>query len=211
MDGQLIDSKQEVSTWDNYKITFDSYQDYLEKKGGCKRDLNFIDLLYASNYKGGSGSIQEDLFKPENKAKLNLYSALLKEIDESFKDTDLRNVDASGLVKLTNYADRMITLCSECHIKGLGVPYCSALFHLQFPNLFPVIDRNVLLGIGDIIKMDNIQKSGQIWKIERHYISLIGKLYDYVQKHEKSLRDADKDLFDKGKVTYEEYKQQNKP
>lgn len=207
MDGQLMDDSQEVSTWDNYKVTFDSYQKYLEQKGKDKRKVDFIDLLYASNYKGGSGSIQEDLSKQESKDKLAHYIKLLKDISDSFEGKDLRSLDADGLKKLVDYAGYMIDLCRNYHIKGLGVPYCSALFHLQFPNLFPVIDRNVLLGL-NIIKPEILQKSGQVWKIEKYYIPLLEKMYVHVRENQKSLRDADKDLFNIGRRIYEKYKQQ---
>ena len=213
MDGQLMDSKEEVSTWDSYKVTFDSYQIYLmqkDKSGKNRHELDFVDLLYASNYKGGSGSIQEDLSKPESIGKLARYSNLLKDIYSSSKDQDLRNLDEYGLKKLVEYAKQMIDLCKDYHIKGLGVPYCSALFHLQLPNLFPVIDRNVLLGIGNIIELKNIQKSGQVWKPERYYICLIEKMYFYVQENKISLRDADKGLFKEGKAVYEKHQQQTK-
>lgn len=208
MDGQLIDNEQEasVSTWDNYAITLKSYQTYLKQKvkaGKSQYDLDFTDLLYASNYKAGSGSIQEDFSNPKSKANLTLYGDLLKEIHGSFNERGLESLDEEGLGKLVSYADRMVELCSAHHVKGLGVPYCSALFHMHFPDLFPVLDRNVLLGIGDIVEMNNIQKSGQIWKIERYYEGLIRKLYAYLINSTKSLRDADRELFSKGKKIYE--------
>ena len=210
MDGQLIDNqKVSVSTWDTYAITLKSYKTYLAQKvkaGKSQYDLDFTDLLYASNYKAGSGSIQEDFSSSKSEANLTLYSDLLKKIHESFKECGLESLDEDGLKKLVSYADRMVELCSAHHVKGLGVPYCSALFHMHFPDLFPVLDRNVLLGIGDIIEMNNIQKSGQIWKIERYYESLIRKLYAYLINSGKALRDADRELFDKGKKTYETHK-----
>jgi hypothetical protein len=64
-----------------------------------------------------------------------------------------------------------------------------------------------LLGIGGLAEFNHIQKSGQIWKIENYYIPLIEKMYAYVQSNKQSLRDADRDLFKRGKRIYEEYKE----
>jgi hypothetical protein len=100
MDGQLMDEKQDISTWDNYKITFDSYQAYLQQKvklSRSKYELDFVDLLYASNYKGGSGSIQEDLFRPASIANLALYSDLLKVVYETFGKYELKDLTYGDL------------------------------------------------------------------------------------------------------------------
>lgn len=208
--------EQEPSTWDNYETTFRSYQAYLEQKdkaGRSRYDLDFTDLLYASNYKAGSGSIQEDLSKLESKAKLERYSHLLEEIHQSFGQRGLADLKEEDFQTLVSYAERMIELCSEHHLKGLGVPYCSALFHMHFPNLFPVIDRNVLLGIGvgNLLETGAIQKSGQIWKPEKYYVDLMRELHTHIKNSGKFLRETDRAFFNKGKAMYEAHKQQAKP
>ncbi|GAB2573901.1 hypothetical protein [Spirosoma areae] len=211
MDGHLTDEEQQVSTWDNYAITLKNYQTYLERKEMRKQsrfDLDFTDLLYASNYKGGSGSIQEDFSKSESDQNLKFYSNLLTEIHKSFDQRGLEHIEDDNLPKLKEYAKQMIGLCSEHHIKGLGVPYCSALFHLHFPNLIPVIDRNVLLGLG-MIGCDKIPKSGQVKYIGLHYTDLIERMRIYVGENKKNLRDADRELFDAGKLIWNAHKSTN--
>lgn len=200
MAGQLIDKKQGElkSSWDRYAVTFDHYQLYLnqkEERGLSRYDLDFTDLLYASNYKGGFGSIQEPIETLNDK--LNHYQTLLWEAHSRFEKSGKRlgqldEVDLNDLIRLV---ERMIKLCEELHIKGLGVPYCSALFHLQLPHLIPVIDRNVLIGLG-IIQPEQLLK-GQVFHIHDHYTELIIRLNQNI-KAGISLRETDEYWFKEG-------------
>lgn len=206
--------KQEKSklSWDSYKITFDYYQVYLkqkEERGLSRYDLDFTDLLYASNYKAGSGSIQENLLVPEGQDKLEQYSGFLKRLNNSFGTVSLGQLDNEALGLLLTYTKEMIGLCAKYHIKGLGVPYCSALVHLHFPNLIPVLDRNALLGL-ELITCENIPKSGQIMKIEQYYETLIKSMYERLTMSGVTLRELDREVFLKGQWTWSQYNNSTK-
>ena len=207
--------KQEKSelSWDGYKVTFDYYQRYLkekERRGLSRYDLDFTDLLYASNYKAGSGSIQENLLIPEGQDKLEQYSGFLKRLTNSFGTVSLSKLDNKGLELLLDYASEMIVLCTKYHIKGLGVPYCSALVHLHFPNLIPVLDRNALLGL-ELVTCESIPKSGQIMKIEQHYKDLITSMYERLIVSGVTLRELDREVFLKGQETWSQYNKSKAP
>lgn len=207
--GQLTDKKQgeSKSSWDTYKVTFDYYQFYLnqkEERGLSRYNLDFTDLLYASNYKAGSGSIQENLLISEGQDKLEQYSGFLKRVNNSFGVISLGELDNEGLALLLKYAKEMVVLCVKYHIKGLGVPYCSALVHLHFPNLIPVLDRNALLGL-ELITCEKIPKSGQVMKIEQYYEDLIKSMYEILTVSGVTLRELDRKVFFEGQWAWSQH------
>lgn len=205
MDEPTVESGNLTGTWDSYQITFDYYQQYLDKKGLDRFVLSFTDLLYASNYKGGNGSIQEH--SSSLMPKLNNYNKLLVEIDQAFAQRHLKTLSDQELIKLKEFCNNIIELCTEQHIKGLGVPYCSALFHFYFPNLIPVIDRNVLVGL-EIIDCKKIPKSGQVFRIDQYYPKLIEKMHQKVREGDVTLREADRNVFFEGQQVWKQYKRQ---
>lgn len=88
-------------------------------------------------------------------------------------------------------------------IAGIGPSYMSALLHLYFWGLCPIIDRNILIGL-DLIDRTMINSQWQVKDIHIHYAALIQEIY-LLQKDDpsKSIKDLDDIYF---KVGQEKWK-----
>ena len=180
MAGQLIDKKAETF-WVKARNTVEHYTQFVnEKPISEKFVLSFTDLLYASNFKAGNGNVQEPVESIEEK--LTEYSQLLTDFNNKIFDNSLNNkalasLDDEKLEFLLMLIERMVNVCSKQKIDGFGISYCSALFHFYFPNLIPVLDRRVLMGIGIVTKPIQMNLYGQVKEIETYYKRLVEELY----------------------------------
>jgi hypothetical protein len=73
----------------------------------------------------------------------------------------------------------------------------STLLHFYFPDLLPILDRRVLIN-SKIVEVDNyeqVDKYGQIIKIEDYYEKLIRFMRNELKERNSKLRDLDRELF----------------
>lgn len=186
-----------LTLWEKSSITYDNYRNYLNKKTN-KLQLTLVDLLYVSNFKGGNATINE--IENELNEKLKLYSKFLVEINEEFKDKQLRDLSEYELKILNEKVINIFQLVknTKTKIDGFSFSYLSTLLHFYFPALLPILDRRVLINL-EIVNKDNrkqVDKYGQVKNIEIYYEELIRRTKAISQKEKnKSLREIDKELF----------------
>ena len=183
------------SMWLDSRPVYDDYISYIESKKE-RFHLTIIDLFYIKNFKGGSAVFSEGDKKVN--ARLLNYSELLKKIHtEKWRTGKLSDLENDELSELIKYGVEVLNLAKaeDSKIKGLGPSFSSTLLHFYFPQLFPILDRRVIINGFNITKKEQppfkVLKSNQIKDIENHYPSLI-KLF-----HEKkqNVVDIDKELF----------------
>lgn len=185
-----------LTRWGKADKTYQNYKGYLENKKE-KFHLTYLDLLYVSNFKGGNSTINE--LENEVNEKLKIYSKTLSEIDEEFKDKELRNLTENELRILFEKVQNIFGLVknSNTKIDGFSYSYLSALLHFYFPDLLPILDRRVLIN-SKIVEVDNyeqVDKYGQIIKIEDYYEKLIRFMRNELKERNSKLRDLDRELF----------------
>jgi hypothetical protein len=188
-----IDKRAETQ-WRKSAISFKNYQDYIEDKKN-KFQLTLIDLLYISNFKGGNATINEEAKDIEKK--LKSYSKILIDIDEKFGDKRLSGINEDELDRLCSLIEKICSLTvkkSETKIDGFSVSFLSALLHGYFTNLIPILDRRILINL-DLVKTDDIYKSGQIKNIFNFYKPLVFKIKELSVNNTKSIREIDKENF----------------
>lgn len=183
-----------INQWGKSDKTYRNYEVYLKKN---KFHLTFIDLLYVSNFKGGNATINE--FENDVNNKLNDYSKRLNEIDIEFRGKELKNLTEIELkiliVKVQDIFD--LVKKSETKIDGFSYSYLSTLLHFYFPDLLPILDRRVLIN-SKIVEYDNyiqVDKYGQIIKIEDYYEKLIRFMRNELKNSNSKLRELDRKLF----------------
>jgi hypothetical protein len=155
--------------------------------------LTLVDLLHASNFKGGNSSIIDP--EGEVNRRLTRYSELLQVIEERIGEKALGRLTPKEKEWFKEIAQRFIELPHDnlTAIRGFRSSYASAVLSGHFPELAPVLDRNILLGAE--IK-HSTTKQGQVINIERYYAKLIDTLYARLSsKSSLSLRLLDEQLF----------------
>lgn len=121
--------------WKKARTAYDYYADYISKKSN-RHDLSILDLLFVTNFKGGSATINE----PPSKLapKLKAYTTGLNFIYKKFKNRSLVSLDQAELDLLCRLADTFIQLASKSspgtHVDGFGESFASALLHFHFPQ-----------------------------------------------------------------------------
>jgi hypothetical protein len=180
--------------WDNLDIAFSNFRAYIQRKKEPD-SLSFVDLLYVSNFKGGNASITDP--EAQVNQRLLCYSVIMKIIRKKFgskKLGDLTIEEKSQLKKLTQKFIEL-PLKGKTKIRGFGSSYASALLCAHFPELTPILDRNVLASA----KIKHSLKNGQVKAIETHYGDLIDLFYSRLSNDKKlSLRTLDRHLFNAG-------------
>ena len=178
--------------WENLNVAFMNYRLYIDRKTD-KNALTLVDLLYIRNFKAGNSSITD----PEQQVSARLigYSEILAEIRGEFGESILGRMSDDQLQGLIEKTVEFINLPlhAQTEIRGFGPSYASAMLAAHFPDLIPIIDRNVLLGIGIIGELNN----DQVDQIEQHYGPLLTELHQRMKAavpHTK-LRDLDRQLF----------------
>ena len=178
--------------WENLNVALDNYRLYLNRKQGA--ELSIIDLLYISNFKGGNASITED--EASINEKLPAYDKQLNLIREAFGNAELRNLSESSLKLLIERVEETLQLASseKTCIRGFGPSYLSALLHVHFPDLIPILDRRVLINSKQV-KRGEVFGNLQIKNIGKHAGKLIRWFHRKLQGRPESLRDMDRLMF----------------
>jgi len=182
--------------WENLNVVFDNFRTYIARKED-QNALSLIDLLYVSNFKGGNASIIDS--ESSVNARLRKYSAYLRRIRNEFGHKKLGELGQSEKDEFKRMAVAFIRLPldDETKIRGFRASYASALLCTHFPDLAPVLDRNVLAGAGIEHKTNN---QGQVADIQKHYGDLIDYFYRRLSAGSGlTLRHLDKVLFTQGR------------
>ena len=186
-------NKRTLTNWEKSEKSLLNYQKYISRKAD-RFQLNLIDLLYISNFKGGNATINEDERIIE--VKLEAYSRVLLSIDKEYSHKTL--VQLSDLQRLIELGIEFINLSkkSETAIDGFKSSFLSTLLHSYFPNLFPILDRRLLINL-DLISETNLSKDKQVKDIAQFYSNLIEKVQEICRFSNKTIREMDKDYFNK--------------
>lgn len=199
MDGQLIDRrlKRDRDRWAGADDTLENYSAYVKNRKEGLFDVGYMDLLFVSNYKGGNSVIagsSEEVYKC-----LHPHRERLHLIERTFADKTLQSLNTGEGGELEMLASLMAEAFEDCKadessVKGFGTAKCSALYHLHFPKLIPVIDRRVLINR----RSPNLKFDGnQVKDLHTHYKQLLETIHKDLQGENpyKSLRDWDKKFF----------------
>ena len=170
-----------------------NYYKYIERKND-RFQLELVDLLYVSNFKGGNSTINET--EEVLEFKLKYYSIILRQINQEFRFATLSELSNSSVERLIELANRFLDLRKETHtaIDGFKSSFLSTLLHIYFPNLYPILDRRLLLNL-DLIEPVNLNKSRQVKEIGNFYRQLIWKVREIQQTSNRSIREIDNDYF----------------
>jgi hypothetical protein len=146
--------------WIKADNAYQYYQHYIDSKPD-RYALTITDLIYVTNFKGGSAIIAEP---PKSLAeKLNYYERQLRECASApeFKRT-LGSLNTKcyklALSRIVAYAN--LTINRHAHIDGFRASFTSALLHFYFPRLVPILDRRGVNGArlyGIIVQPSNNQ------------------------------------------------------
>lgn len=185
-----IDKRAE-SRWNKSNKSYINYKHYISKKEN-PLELTFIDLLYVKNFKGGASTLNDT--DEDIKRKLKFYQNIFERINAEFKENSLTNLDNHRVEKLITLAEECFALSKkkDTKIDGFAVSFISTLLHFHFPNLYPILDRRVLNGLG-LIKSEHINKQGQVKNIQDFYPCLIQTFKGEMKT--KDMRDIDREAF----------------
>lgn len=185
--------KRALTQWQKSEISLQNYQNYLHRKKD-KFHFTIIDLLYISNFKGGNATINEE--EQELEKKLKKYSELFIQIDNKFKNQTLAQTTNFDFENLKEYAKLILKLCQteDTAIDGFKASFLSALLHSHFPNLIPILDRRLLMNL-NLVQQADLQKSGQVNKIESFYPALLTKVREISILENQTVRQIDKEYF----------------
>ncbi len=184
-----------LTQWRKSDKSYQNYQRYLEQKTN-RFDLSLIDLLYVSNFKGGNGTINEEVDSVNRK--LKKYSEILQRIQKRFCNQNLKDLsedDLQNLIELVEEGCALTDKKSEQQIDGFRASYLSALLNSYFPELIPIIDRRVLINMELIDLNKDLNSQQQVIQIEQFYPTLINRTYLLAKETQKSLRTIDKEYF----------------
>lgn len=196
--GEKEIDKRVQTLWNKSNLSFENHSNYINEKKN-KYELNFVDLLYVSNFKGGNATINEREDVINNK--LKQYSLVFQKIYTTFKNMKLKELDEKQVEVLCvflNDLSALINKNSNFKIDGFSISYLSALLSVYFPDLLPILDRRILINLNlvdpDPIKKQ-VEKSGQVKNIEEYYFPLICKMKEMSQQQNISIREIDKIFF----------------
>jgi hypothetical protein len=181
-----------ISRWEMLNHALQHYLLYIKNKEN-KYHITIIDLIFISNFKGGNASITEPVVALNKK--IQVYSRALEVISEKFEGRKLQSLRSDELDELLILGDGFISLADnrDTKIRGFGPSYASALLSAHFVELFPILDRRILNGIGIDVDYDS-QK--QVKNIAKHFKSVIIACYDELKKDpKKTLRELDREYF----------------
>jgi len=193
-------TKEKLTRWDKLNISYVNYQTYLNTKES-RHDLSLVDLLYICNFKGGNASIQEG--ESIVSKKLRSYSEILNRIEKRYIERKLAQLNDEETLLLIEEINKLFHFTerkNDFKIDGLGISLLSALLNSHCPDLIPIIDRNVLLGLGfndDELKINS--STGQITNTLDLYPKFIKEIQSRLRTNpNKTMRELDKELFSKG-------------
>jgi len=134
--------------WDKAQHAYDHYQQFIASKRD-RFSLSFTDLVYVTNFKGGSATIREPV--ASFVAKLNIYEKVLRsfDADPAFGLT-LSTIPSNDYNRVRCLMVHFVTLpvMPASDIDGFGSSFASALLHFHFPLVAPILDKRALNGSG---------------------------------------------------------------
>ncbi len=181
-------------TWDRAAPAYKALLDHLAAKNN-RLTLEYVDLLYVVNFKGGNSRVWEA--EAGVVGKLGAYSDVLAQIGAAYQGKRLSALAAVDLETLKALALKFLTLTitKASRISGFGPSFASALLHGCFPDLLPIIDRRVLHGAG----LWTPAKSTSLVPAKKEvdlYPKLVDKFYAHIlAKPTDTIRDVDRELF----------------
>ncbi|GAA4412307.1 hypothetical protein GCM10023187_39230 [Nibrella viscosa] len=186
MAGQSIDKSSEVlqrdvDKWKSAEDTLTNYRNYISRRDDPFA-LHYIDLLFVSNYKGGNSIIGGT--EQEVNQTLTGHSKHLRLINSRFHGKSLQNLSEDEFQELNKLMYKAFEICKDSNsfIKGFGIAYCAALYHMQFPILIPLIDRRVLINSGIVDSNNKKLFAGtQVKHMESYYQELTARIYQDVK------------------------------
>jgi len=190
---QEIDNSA-AAKWNKSAESLKNYQSFITEKQN-KFSLTIVDLLYVSNFKGGNSTINDPVEKINKR--LISYSEKLQEIEKDFGNSSLNSLDSTQIGQLKSKIKSVCDLTikpSDTNIDGFSVSYLSALLHIYFPLLIPILDRRILKNLEITSEVDE-NKQHQIINIQEFYPALISKMYEISNQTGKTIREIDKKYF----------------
>lgn len=187
-------SKVSLTNWNKSEISMNNYQDFLNRKLD-KFDFSILDLLYISNFKGGNATINEE----ENELSIKLktyYSPIFNDINDEFGDKSLKNLSDKETERLCELSSKILDLTKSklSAIDGFKTSFLSTLLHAVFPNLYPILDRRLLINM-EIVREEDLTKDKQVKKIDTFYSKLIKKVQSEIRNNKLDIRELDKKYF----------------
>lgn len=182
-----------LKNWEKKNKIYKDYIQYIENKDD-RFDLTYIDLLYIRNFKGGAASIHEKEIDANNK--LKAYSKILKKIEDEFnRKGNIKKLNENQMDSLKEKMKALLNATKENRTKidGFKASRASALLHFYFPDLLPIMDKNVLVGIGEYTEKDGKKK---VDYTTENYSKVIDHFHHHLKGNDdKSLREYDKEFF----------------
>jgi len=179
--------------WQKARTPYGYYQTHIRSKSE-KHTLTVVDLLFVTNFKGGSATIAEP--EKELSEKLAMYSEQLKYILLKCGDRTLGDLNVEDLKDLIQLANAFLKLTkdSKTKIDGFGPSFASALLNAHLPKIIPILDRRGLNGAS--IPNVKTNSAGQVVDIEEHYGDLIRHIHARLKKNStETIESIDKELF----------------
>jgi hypothetical protein len=186
--------KNRASTiWEKSSKSLENYYKFIERKND-RFKLELVDLLYVSNFKGGNSTINET--EESLEFKLKEYSKVLRQINNEFGLASLSELSNQSVEMLIELANGFLDLRkkTDTAIDGFKASFLSTLLHIYFPNLYPILDRRLLLNL-DLIEPVHLNKARQVKDIGNFYHQLIWKVREIQQNSNKSIREIDNEYF----------------
>ena len=185
--------KAAARRWEKARFSYEYFRKHIKSKSS-PTELSLLDLLFVSNFKGGSATIAEPIATLDKK--LVEYSEVLAELVDRYGNVQLKDVDEPELDELVSDGEAFLqmTLNAKLRISGFGPSYASALLNAYLPNVFPILDRRGLNGAE--IPSIEANSQGQVKRIERHFGPLIRYYWSWAQENpDRSLENLDQELF----------------
>ena len=185
-------AKKDEKRWLRLNQCLLNYQCYLERKSD--NSITYIDLLYVSNFKGGNASLTDPI--DEVNSKLVPITIIIERIKAEFGQKSIEILTDQEVEVIHSILEELDKLLMEpsSQISGFKISYLSALLHANFPRLFPILDRRILINSG-IVNKSNLSKNKQVKYINKYYILLFNWFRSEVKNTNKTIREIDRILF----------------
>jgi hypothetical protein len=189
-----------ASRWDRYREPYRYLQNYIKSKGKRHYQLTYIDLVLASNFKGGRGAITEPWDSLQSK--LPIFSTLLEDISDAFGARMIPDLSPQEKKDWALKGCKFLSQTKETDIKGFKASYSSALLNAYFPDLYPIIDKWVLRGVSFKVrsfpKVEFEKEDDQVIDIEKYYRPHLNYYWTRVRRNrmqEGIMERIDRELF----------------
>ena len=187
----MTKSEKASNQWQKANKAFTLYQEYLTSKGENRLNLTVVDLLFISNFKGGSSTIADDARVISTA--LEAYTLAICQIDQAFHDRTLGSLTEREIDVLIQLVVHALRIVDENPINGFYHSFFSALLCSMFPSLLPIIDKWI------IPNLELAPRGTGNWQIDNigdYYPEVIRRFHHRLSKEQRlSVRELDKRLF----------------